>query len=90
MYPAIKSNAISEEQAIILCGKEAVEKVKSINCEFTSRVLDECEEVTEMSASIGLEDGRELTILYLIDNNELNDCEDLGNLSYDNYTFTVN
>lgn len=89
MYPAVKSNAIREEQAIHICGKEAIEKVKSINCEFTGRVIDECEEVTEMSASITLEDGRELTILYLIDNDVLNECEDLGDLSYDSYTFTI-
>ena len=64
MYPARKSNAISEEEAIKICGKELVERVKSINCEFTNRVIDECEEVTEMSASVDFDDGS-LTILYL-------------------------
>ena len=75
MYPAIKSNAISEEEAIKICGKELVERVKSINCDFTNRVIDECEEVTEMSASIDFGDGS-LTILYLISNDDIDQNED--------------
>lgn len=89
MYPAIKSNAISEEEAIKICGKELVERVKSINCDFTNRVIDECEEVTEMSASIDFGDGS-LTILYLISNEDVQEFEDMGEYDYSNYTFVIN
>ena len=88
MYPSIKSNAISEEEAIKICGKELVERVKSINCDFTNRVIDECEEVTEMSASIDFGDGS-LTILYLISNDDIDQHEDAGEYDYTNYTFVI-
>jgi hypothetical protein len=88
MYPAIKFNAISEEDAIKICGKELVERVKSINCEFTNRVIDECEEVTEMSASVDFGDGS-LTILYLISNDDIEEHEDAGDYDYSNYTFVI-
>ena len=88
MYPARKSNAISEEEAIKICGKELVERVKSINCEFTNRVIDECEEVTEMSASVDFDDGS-LTILYLISNDDIDEHEDAGEYDYNNYTFVI-
>ena len=87
MYPAIKSNAIREEEAIKICGKELVERVKSINCEFTSRVIDEWEEVTEMSASVAFGEGR-LTILYLISNDDIENHEDFE-YDYSNYTFVI-
>ena len=88
MYPARKSNAMSEEEAIKICGKELVERVKSINCEFTNRVIDECEEVTEMSASVDFDDGS-LTILYLISSDDIDQHEDAGEYDYSNYTFVI-
>ena len=88
MYPARKSNAISEEEAIKICGKELVERVKSINCEFTNRVIDECEEVTEMSASVDFDDGS-LTILYLISSDDIDQHEDAGEYDYSNDSFVI-
>lgn len=44
--------------------------------------------VTEMSASIKVDDETTLTILYLIDNDGMED-EDMGNWDYSNYTFEV-
>lgn len=88
MYPARKSNAMSEEEAIKICSKELVERVKSINCEFTNRVIDECEEVTEMSASVDFGDGS-LTILYLISSDDIDQHEDAGEYDYSNYTFVI-
>ena len=87
MYPSIKSNAISEEEAIKICGKELVERVKSINCEFTNRVIDDCYEVTEMAASVYFNKGK-LTILYLISNDEIEKCEE-WEYDYSNYTFVI-
>jgi hypothetical protein len=89
MYPSVKSNALSEAETVALVGKEAVEKVKAESCDFTGRLIDDVYEVTEMSASIDLTDDTTLTILYLIPNDQLKENEDLGELSYDNYTFTV-
>ena len=87
MYPSIKSNAISEEKAIKICGKELVEHVKSINCEFTNRVIDDCYEVTEMAASVDFNDGS-LTILYLISNDDI-EHGDEWEYDYSNYTFVI-
>ena len=88
MYPAIKSNAMNEEEAIKICGKELVDRVKSINCEFTNRVIDECYDVTEMSASVDFGEGS-LTILYLIPNDDIETCEDAGDYDYTDYTFVI-
>ena len=95
MYPSIKSSSIKEEQAIKIVGEEAVEKLKSINCDFTGRLIDDCYNVVEMSASIDCkhEDGNDclLTILYLINKDDLDNCgDDLGNLDYSDYTFEIN
>ena len=87
MYPAVKSNAVTEEKAIEICGKELVEKVKSLSCDFTNRLIDDCYEVVEMSASVDYEDG-ELTILYLIPKDDTDD-EDMGNWDYSNYSFVI-
>ena len=86
MYPARRSNAIEEEKAIEIFGKEIVEKVKSIPCDFTNRVIDECYDVFEMFASIEHNDYH-LNIFYLIPNI----CsieEDMGNWDYSNFYFT--
>jgi len=93
MYNAICENWISEEKAIELVGKEAVEAVKSENCEFTNRVIDDCFGVEEMSASIDLdcEEYDILTIYYLVSKEDLENCkEDLGNCNYEEYFFDVN
>jgi len=94
MYPARKSYAISETKARELVGDKAVNDVMSINCDFTGRTIDDCYGVTEMSALIETvdKDGNDviLTVLYLIDTSDLtNDLDDLGNLDYSDYTFTV-
>jgi len=93
MYPAIKSYAISEAEARRQAGNKAVDDVLAINCDFTGRVIAECFGVTEMSASVDIidQDGDErvLSVLYLIDTESLTDCDDLGNLDYSDYTFTI-
>lgn len=93
MYQAIKSYAIDETEARELAGNEAVDNVLKENCEFTSRVIDDCYNVLEMSASVDFvdKDGEDhiLTILYLIDKTEAMKTDDLGDLDYSNYTFTI-
>ena len=51
-------------------------------------MIDECEEVTEMSASVDFNDGS-LTILYLISNDDIDQYEDAGEYDYSNYTFVI-
>jgi hypothetical protein len=94
MYPSVKDCAIDEAKAIEICGADVVERVKGLSCDFTGRVIDECYEVTEFSASTKFvdEDGvtRTLEILYLVDNDDLEAAEDdLGRCDWSNYTFEV-
>ena len=87
MCPSIKSNEISEKEAIKICGKELVEQVKSINCKFTNRVIDDCYGVTVMAASVNFNNGK-LTILYRISNDEIEKCEE-WEYDYSDYTFVI-
>jgi len=92
MYPAIKSDAINEDEARKLVGDEAVDKVLAENCDFTGRVIDDVYEVVEMSASVNFidDDGddRVLTVLYLINSNE--QLNEMDTFDYSDYTFTIN
>lgn len=92
MYPAIKTDAISEAEARRLCGDDAVDQVLALNCDYTNRVIDDVYEMTEFSASVDCQiDGEDavLTVLYLEDTDTVAETEDLGNLSWDDYTFTI-
>lgn len=93
MYPEIKSYAIDETEARAVAGDEKVDEVLGVNCEFTNRVINDCYEVVEMSASVDFvdKDGDEriLKVLYLVDKKEALETDDLGNLDYSNYTFTI-
>ena len=43
-----------------------------------------------MAASVNLDSGDVLQVLYLIDNDEIANSEgDMGNCNYDNYTFKI-
>lgn len=92
MYPAIKSDAINEDEARKLVGDEAVDKVLAENCDFTGRVIDDVYEVVEMSASVNFiddnGDDRVLTVLYLINSNE--QLNEMDTFDYSDYTFTIN
>jgi len=90
MYNAIKTNAITEPQAIEICGIETVEKVKSINCDFTGRVIGDCEGVVEMSASVNFGQDQILRILYLIPSEQVaNEDLEMDQYDYSNYTFEI-
>jgi len=93
MYPAIKSNAINETEARKIVGDANVDAVLALNCEPTSRVIDDVYEVVEMSASINCQDqeGNDVTlvVLYLVDADGFSETEDLGNLDYSRYTFEI-
>ena len=92
MYPATKSNAMGEDEARKIAGNESVDKVLSLNCQFTGRVIDDCYNVEEMSASTNFMDDDEeltLTVFYLVDKKDCYETEDLGSLDYSDYTFTI-
>lgn len=94
MYNAIKTTAINESQAIELVGQDIVDRIKSQSCDFTNRIIDDCYNVVEMSASIDLTPDdygdRRLVIYYLIDKDDLDNSDgDLSNLNFDNYTFEI-
>lgn len=92
-YPAIKASAMSETEARQNVGDVLVDKVLDQNCEPTSRVIDDCYSVIEMSASVDFVnsngDEQTLTVLYMIDKSSFEDCDDLGDLSYDDRTFVI-
>ena len=96
MYPAIKSNAMTEDRARAIFGNLAVDTVLSLNCDFTGRVIDDCFNVYEFSASCNIEKIRlpeneeeRLTVLYLESIDDVDNCNDLGDLKWDCYTFVA-
>ena len=94
MYQAVKSDEMSEADARKIAGIKAVDRALGENCDFTGRVIDDCFNVEEMSASVDFVDAdgeeRILTILYLVDKVEAMETDDLGSLDYTDYTFTIN
>ncbi len=94
MYDAIKTNSLTEEQVLEKLGKDIVEKVKSLNCDFTNRVIDDCYDVVEMDASVDITTGEyagyTLVINYLVKKDDLEEAgDDLGNCDYSNYNFEI-
>ena len=93
MYPAILDDAMDEETTRAIVGNVVVEQVFNEHCEFTGRVIDDCHNVVEMSASANFVDNdgddRVLTIRYLIDKDSAMEIDDLGNLDYSDFTFTI-
>ena len=87
MYPSIKSNAVSEKEAIEIVGVELVSDVLSKNCEFTGRIIDDCYDVVELSAYAESET-HTIEVLYLISKEE-SMYEDLSNADWSTYTFVV-
>lgn len=85
---AVKIDSITEERAIEMFGAEIVGKLKSENCDFTSRCIDECYEVVELSASIKVDDDTTLVILYLVDKSE-SEVLEMDQYDYSTYTFEV-
>ena len=91
MYPAVKSNAVSEAVARAQVGSEAVDRVLALNCSPTDRVIDASYELIELSASVDCEiDGDEavLTVYYLVNADDYNNTEDMRDL-YSDRTFTI-
>jgi hypothetical protein len=94
MNPATKSMSMSERKARQIAGDEAVDKVLSLNCDFTNRVIDDVYGVYELSASVkfihpGDDEEATLTVLYLVGKHECDATDDLSTLDWSDYTFVI-
>jgi hypothetical protein len=93
MYEALIDGALTEEEVVAIVGRDLVDKILTMHCTFTGRVIDECFGCEEMIASVEViidDCERVLTCHYLIDTDDLRDAgDDLGELDYSNYYFTI-
>lgn len=76
---------MTRDEAVKLCGLEAVERIEKENCDFTNRVTNgtEWNGYCEFIASINLEDGRILESYYYQEEKEVDQVEDLGYLLWE-------
>lgn len=77
----------TREQAIAMVGIKLVEKLESLDCDFTNRVMGDPDESVEFSASVRFVDsegiGRTLTAYYYQFQEDLDGVEDLSNLDWE-------
>ena len=86
MYPAIKSNAVAENEIRKQYGDALIDKLLAINAQPSNRLIDgDCD---EWSASIEADNGDIIEVLYLIYGEE-RDLEDMSNADWSNYTFLI-
>lgn len=78
---------LTRDQAIELCGLDAVDRVESANAEFSHCVPDG---TVEFSTSVWLEDGLRLTVYYHQDPAAVDAVENLDELKWvpSHYTLT--
>ena len=89
MYPARPSTRIDENEARKIVGDKLIDEVLSMNCEFTSRVIDDCFGVYELSAT-AYNDIHKVTVYYLLDKEDVkNNGDDLGQCDYSDYSFEI-
>ena len=83
----MRKGNLTREQAIEMVGLELVEKVESMNCDFTNRIQTDGDTAVEFSAGINFidKDGyrRTLTAYYYQDPRDLDATDDLGSLDWE-------
>ena len=93
MYLAVKPDAMTQYEVEKIIKEDDIERLLAKSCDFTNRVIDPVFGFTEMAASIPVigKDGEDyiLTVNYLVDSEECEETEDLGDLDYSNYTFEI-
>ena len=94
MYDPIPADRISDEGEVIkIVGQDNVDRVLKINCEPTGRVIDNCYNVVEFSASLPCEtlkgDEVHLVVYYLESKDDVEYADDLGMLDWDDYSFEI-
>lgn len=92
MYNATIDGAMDEAEAREKYGEAIVNKLLQSNCQFTGRIIDDCYGVEEMTSTEELQEDHHgehyLTIHYLINKEEVDTCEDMGDFDYSDYYFT--
>lgn len=78
---------LTREQAIEIVGEKAVDKVERQNCDFTGRLMDDCDDRVEFAASISAKntDGDDVTLVayYYPTQSELDAAgDDLGDVDW--------
>lgn len=77
---------LTREQAIQAVGAELVEKLDSVNCDFTGRQQTDGDDTVEFSASIQVPENDEryttLIAYYYQPSQDIEDVEDLSNLRW--------
>jgi hypothetical protein len=79
---------LTRDQAVEIVGEAAVAKVEATNCDFTNRLMPNCDDIVEFAAAVRCEDndGMECTLIayYYPTQEELDDAgDDLGNVPWE-------
>ncbi|HBG07680.1 MAG: hypothetical protein A2075_09150 [Geobacteraceae bacterium GWC2_58_44] len=82
----MRKGNLTREQAVAVVGEAAVAKVEADNCDYTSRVQTDGDTGVEFSASVKCtdKDGDDCVLVayYYQEPEDLDGCEDLGNLDW--------
>ena len=89
MYAATKTNAKTSNEIVSLYGKDVLNQLLSLNVDFSNRVIDDCYNVDEFSNTLVVGDNI-IEICYLQNKDEIANCNDLSDLSWDNPVFYIN
>jgi hypothetical protein len=73
---------LNRKQAVDMCGEETVAQVDRERCDFTNRLMPDNSGSVELAAYVTLDDGSHLAAYYYQDEDEINECEDMGRLDW--------
>lgn len=83
----MRKGELTREQAIDICGLDAVNKLDTVNCDFTNRVQTDGDDAVEFAASISCKDsdGEDCTLIayYYQDQESVDAADDLGSLDWE-------
>lgn len=80
----MKKGDLTRNQAINICGIDAVNRLDSINCDFTNRAQTDGDNAVEFSASINCTDNNGTLIAYYYqDQDDIDNTDDLGSLDWE-------
>jgi flagellar hook protein FlgE len=83
----MRKGNLTREQAIEAAGLEAVEKVESMNCDFSNRVQTDGDTAVEFESCVYFIDNegnkRSLTAYYYQEQEDLDEVEDMGSLDWE-------
>jgi len=82
----MRHGSLSRDEVIYRVGKEIVEKLDAVNCDFTNRLQTDGDTSVEFSASIdAVEDDCSVTVVayYYQDEDDVANCESLDELNWE-------